>query len=208
MMLKRVLAAAGLAAVMTVGMSNVFAQPGGGNDNGGAPGMGFGGGPGGGGMGGNFDPAQMRQMMTERMREELGVTDEAEWKAIEPKLSAVMEARQASGGMGGRGMGMMGGRNRGNRGGGDNADQQGQGNGQGNNRRNRGGMMGQQSAAAEALQAAILAKAPAAEIKTKLEAYRADVKTKEAALAKAQEDLKKLLSAQQEAILVLNGMLK
>jgi hypothetical protein len=193
------LVVAGLATVLTVGMSNVFAQggPGGGGMGGG---MGGPGGGMGGGMG-NFDPAEMRQRMVESMREELGVKDDAEWKAIEPKLSAVMEARQASN-TGGRGMGMMGGRNRGNRAGGDNADQQG-----GNNNRRRGGM-GQQSAAAEALQAAITGKAPAAEIKTKLEAYRTEVKTKEAALVKAQEDLKKLLTTQQEAVLVLNGMLK
>jgi len=197
-MLKKVLAVAGLATVMTVGMNNAFAQPGGG-------GGGFGGGPGGGmgGPGGNFDPAEMRQRMSEMMREQLGITNDDEWKVIEPKLTAVTEARQATGG-GGRG-GMMGmGRNRGgNRGGGDNAnaDQQ----GQGNARRNRGG---QQSAAADALRAAIEAKAPAAEIKTKLDAYRADLKSKEAALEKAQEDLKKIVTAQQEAILVLSGYLK
>lgn len=63
------------------------------------------------------------------------------------------------------------------------------------------------SAALTALQAAVDAKAPAPEIKTKLEAYRAEVKTKQATLDKAQDDLKKLLSAQQEALAVIAGLL-
>ena len=39
---------------------------------------------------GNFDPAQMRQRMMERMKEQLGADDEA-WKVIEPRLTKVME---------------------------------------------------------------------------------------------------------------------
>ena len=64
------------------------------------------------GAGGNFDPAQMRQRMMERWKEQLGADDES-WKVIEPRLTKVMElSRDAmAGGRGGMfgGMGMRGG---------------------------------------------------------------------------------------------------
>src|SRR5690242_17995936 len=51
---------------------------------------GGGGAGGGGGRGrGNFDPAQMRQRMEERLKTELGVSDD-EWKALQPKVEKVM----------------------------------------------------------------------------------------------------------------------
>src|SRR5262249_47443661 len=69
--------------------------------------QGGGGGGQGGGPRGNFDPEQMRQRMMERMREQLDVKDDGEWKLIEGRLSKVMDAqRDARGG----GMGMMFGR--------------------------------------------------------------------------------------------------
>lgn len=145
----------------------------------------------GGGGRGNFDPAQMRQRMMDRYRETLDVKDDAEWKVIETQIGKVMDARMAVAGPGMRGM--FGGRNRG----GNNADNA-----------NRPNPFGAPSPAQEALQKAVDAKAPAAEIKTKLEAYRADMKAKEAKLEQAQEDLKKLLSQQQEAAAVLGGLLK
>src|SRR5690606_14415515 len=37
---------------------------------------------------GNFDPAQMQQRMMERMRDQLGATEE-EWTVLQPKLEAV-----------------------------------------------------------------------------------------------------------------------
>lgn len=54
-----------------------------------------------------FDPQQMRQRMMERMKEQLGATDE-EWKALEPRVEKVMTASREArfGGMGA----MMGGR--------------------------------------------------------------------------------------------------
>ena len=56
-------------------------------------------GPGGRGM---FDPAQMRQMMEQRMKEQLGCTD-AEWQVLGPRLTKVMtlsRQTQMGGGMG------------------------------------------------------------------------------------------------------------
>ena len=48
---------------------------------------------------GNFDPAQFRQRMDERMKEALGATDE-EWKVLQPKIEKVQRlALQARGGM-------------------------------------------------------------------------------------------------------------
>ncbi len=188
MMLKRVLVMAGLASVLTVGMNSMSAQNG---PVGGGPGPVPGGGTNGPvGPGGRFDPAQFHQRMTENLREQLGIKDDAEWKAIEPKARAVFEARMAAGG----GPGAMRGMGRPPR---DNPAA---------GQHHRG--PGAPSVAAEALQKAIDAKAPAAELKTKLEAYRAEGKEKEAAVVKAQEDLRKLLTPQQEAVAVLNGLLK
>lgn len=180
MKLNKVLLVAGFATILALGTSNVFAQDGG-------PG---GGGPGPGGM--RFDPAQFRKMMIDRYREQLGVKDDAEWKVLETQINKVADARQDIG-FGG-GMGMM--RPRRN-------------NSENGNAQDRPrNPFGNPSPAAEALQKAIDAKAPAAEIKAKLDAYRADVKAKEEKLAKAQDDLKKLLTSEQEAIAVLNGLLK
>jgi hypothetical protein len=60
----------------------------------------------------------------------------------------------------------------------------------------------------EDLSKAIEDKAPADEIKEKLAKLRESTAEKEAKLAAAQEDLKKLLTARQEAIAVVNGILK
>lgn len=60
------------------------------------------------GMRGQRDPEQMRRMMQERMmqriKQNLGATDE-EWTKIEPPLTKVMTLSQQAEGMGGRGMG-------------------------------------------------------------------------------------------------------
>lgn len=194
MKLNKMLLTAGFAAILALGTCNVIAQdgpPGGGQ---GGPGGGQGGPGGPGGM----DFSQMRQRMIDRYREQLEVKDDAEWKVLEGQITKVMEARMETMSGMGRGFGMM----RPPRNGNTNSPA---GAARGNRPR---GPMGQQSAAAEALQKALDAKAPAAEIKTKLEAYRAEVKAKEDKLAKAQEELKKLLTPQQEAIAVLNGLLK
>src|SRR6185503_6952150 len=59
----------------------VLAQAGGGQGPGGGPGAG---GP------QRFDPAQFRQMMLDRLREQLKASDE-EWGVLQPKLEKVMQ---------------------------------------------------------------------------------------------------------------------
>src|ERR1035441_7676500 len=173
------LVAAGVAAVMSFGANQVIAQP----DN--AP-------PGGGGRPGrgNFDPARM----LERTKEVLEVTDDAEWKAMEPLVQKVMDLRrQRFSGMG-RGMFGRGPRGGDNPPGGDQAPR-------------RGGMFGTPSPEADALQKAIDSKASKAEMKAALEKYQASRKTSQAALEQAQADLRKVLTSRQEAIATLNGLL-
>ena len=149
---------------------------------------------------GNFDPEQFRQRMMERYRESMGVKDDAEWKLISERIDKVMEARREvgfGGGFGGGGRGGRGGGNGGN-------DQAAGGNGGGGRAR----FGGEPSAEATALQKAIESNASADEIKTKLTAYRESRKEKRAKLEKAQEELKKVLTAKQEAAAVLGGLLE
>ncbi len=163
---------------------------------------------------GNFDPAQIQQQMMERIREQMDVKDDAEWKVLEGAITKVTEAQREVG-FGGGGLGRLfggGNRNRGN-GGGDNANNNNNNGGdQGGQRRNRGGgpggLFGAPNPDAEALQTAIDNKAPADEIKSKLAKLRESTKAKEAKLEKARTDLKALLSSRQEATAVLLGLLK
>jgi hypothetical protein len=155
---------------------------------------------------GNFDPAQFRQRMMDRLKEQLEVTDDAEWKAMEPLVQSVMDARMAS--MGGMGRGMFGGPRRGGGNGGGAGGAGGAGGGADQPRRGGGGPFGQPpSPEAEALQKTIDAKAPKAEVKAAIEKYVASRKAKQAELEKAQEDLRKVLTTRQEAIATLNGLL-
>lgn len=167
-----------------------------------------------GGQRGGFDPEQMRARMMERYKEQLEVKDDAAWKVLEERIQKVTEAQREAmmGRMGGMGRGMMGMGAR-NREGGDQAGQGGnrqQGDrqqAQGSDRRQRGGMFGEPSAEAEALQKAIENKAPNDELKTKMAALREVQKAKQAKLTAAQEELRKLLTVRQEAILVASGTL-
>ena len=162
--------------------------------------------PGGRGQGGpggqgGFDPAQFMDMMLDRMQEQLEFSD-AEWKAVRPMVQTVMEKQRAT-----RGPGMGGMFGRGGRGG-----RGGQPGGQpGGPQAGRGGRGGQPGAGdfpeQAALQAAIDSNAAAADIKTKLDAYKKAVVKNEAALKKAQDDLRAVLSVKQEAQLTLFGML-
>ena len=144
---------------------------------------------------GNFDPEQMRQRMMERYREQLEIKGDDEWKAIEPRVTKVMEARRDVGFGGGFGLRGPGGTRRG----GD------EGNRDSSRRREFGG---QPSPEAEALQKAIEAKASNEEIKTKLAKFREARKAKEANLTKAQDDLRKVLTVRQEASAVMMGLLQ
>ena len=182
---------AGIASVMSLGASQLMAQP----NNGGQ------GGQGGGGFGGrqgrgNFDPAQFQQRMMERYKEVLEVTDDAEWKAMQPLVQKVMDARRDT--FGGMGRGMFG---RGGPRGGDNAQPPDQG------QQRRGGFGGAPNPDADALQKAIDSKASKVEIKAALDKYVASRKAKQAALEQAQADLRKVLTSRQEAIATLNGLL-
>jgi hypothetical protein len=151
---------------------------------------------------GNFDPAQFRQNMLDRMKDRLEVKDDAEWKLIEGALGKVFDAQRDV--MSSRMGGMMGGRR--NRGGGGNAGDT--ASTDTTNNRPRGGFGGTPSPEAEDLQKAIDDKAPADQIKAKLAKLREANAAKEATLAKAQDELKALLTSRQEAIVVLTGMLK
>lgn len=129
--------------------------------------------------------------MMERYKEQFGIKDDAEWKIVETRIEKVNEARRE---IGFRGMGFGGFGGRG-----------GPGGGGGGGRR---GFGGEPSPDAEALQKAIESNASGDEIKSKLAAYRASVKEKEAKLEKAQDELRKVLSVKQEAQAVLMGLLK
>jgi Spy/CpxP family protein refolding chaperone len=190
--LSSLLFAAGLTAALTLGSASLLGQDANNSDQGGRRNRGGGpGGPGGPG-GGNFDPEQMRQRMMERVREQLAVTDDEEWKLISERIEKVTAARRDVGIMG---MNMRFGGRGGGAGGG--------GGGGG-----RGGFGGEQSPEAAALQTAIENNASADDIKAKLAKYRESQKAKEEKLAKAQEELKQVLTAKQEAQAVLFGHLK
>jgi hypothetical protein len=139
---------------------------------------------------GNFDPEEFRQRMNERLREVFEVQSDDEWKVIEPRLNKVMEARQGAmvGGFGGMAM-MFGGGRRGGDGGG------------------RRGGLGQQQPEMEDLRNAIENKASSSELKAAIEKVRAARKEREANLKKAQQELREVLSARQEAQAILFGFL-
>jgi hypothetical protein len=144
---------------------------------------------------GNFDPAQMRERMMDRVKQQLEINDDAEWKAVQPLVQKVMDARLAS--AGGMGRGMFGGPPRR---GGDNA-------GGGGDQAPRRAGFGQPSPEAEALQKAIDGKASNSELKAAIAKVAEGRKAKQAELEKAQADLKKVLSVRQEAIATANGWL-
>ena len=146
---------------------------------------------------GNFDPAQMRERQLERHRERIEVKSDEDWKKLEPIIGKVMDAqRDARLGMG---FGGFGGRGRG-------GDGAGTGSGNQGGNRNRGG--GQSSPEVTELQKALDDKASAEDVKAKLAKLRETRKTKEAALEKAQDELRKALSPRQEAGAVLAGLLR
>lgn len=143
---------------------------------------------------GNFDMQQMIQQMQQRVidniHEQFAVTNDAEWRVIEPKLTKLVQAttdttvsqmRNMMAGMrGGGGPGGMG-----------------------------GGMpdLGAPDPDAEALQKLLDDQAPTLQIKAALAKYRASVKRKAAELDKAKDDLRQVLTERQEAILTTMGIL-
>ncbi len=173
---------AGLAVATVLSTSDLIAQ-----DNQRGQGQGRRG-PGG---GGNFDLAEMQQRMLEGIREQMAVTDDAEWKLISERVTKVMDARRQVGMGGGAGM-FRGGRP----------------GGEGDQARGgfRGGPGGEPSPGAEALQKAIDSKASTAELKSAMQKYRDERKARQAALESAQANLLKVLSAQQEAVALRMGL--
>lgn len=154
------------------------------------------------GGGGDFDPAEMRQRMMERMKEQFGVTNDDEWKIISERIEKVTEARRGT--MAGGGMAMFG-RGGGGRGpGGPGGPEGGQGGGQG---RGGGRGFGGSSPEADDLQKAIDANASSEEIKGKLAKLREARKANDERLKVAQKDLKEVLNTKQEAVAVLMGLL-
>jgi len=166
-----------------------------------------GGGPGGpGGPGGQFDPAQMRQRMMERMKEQLGA-DDAAWKVLEPRLTKVMDLNRQTQGMGRGGMfGMMGGM-RGQRGANATANDAG---GQGARRgpQQDPATMTPVEKAQEQLRTTLENQsASPEEIKKSLTAFREAREKARQELAAAQQELKQILTVRQEAQLVMMGQL-
>ncbi len=195
MKLNRIITLCAMAATLALSVGDLFAQDNGGGNGGNAGGQGAqgggngqrrnrqGGGPGGGG--GNWDPAQMQQRIMDNVKEQLDFTNDTDWTAVQPLVQKVLDARRDVG-MGGGMRALFGGRNRG-------GDQ-----GGGNNRP-RGGMFGQPSPEQEALQKALDDNAPAAQVNDLLAKYKASKAAKQAKLEAAQADLKKVLTAKQEA---------
>lgn len=171
----------------------VFAQP--------QPGGGFqqGQGQGRGGQGGNFDPNQIRQTMSDRMKEALGATDD-EWKVIGPKVEKVQALQQDTGSGANGMMAMM-------------RRLQGGGGGRGNTP-NIGAIFGANANSDVQIKTSDLDKAldnPAAtenEIRIKLAAVREAREKAKVALAQARKELTELLTQRQEAVLFQMGILE
>jgi hypothetical protein len=150
-----------------------------------------------GGGRGNFDPAQMQERMMTVMREQFGVTDDAEWTLISARITAIQELRRNGQQAGFGGLGGF----RGGPGGG--AGQGGGGGGGGG----RGGRGGTASPEQDALRQAVTDKLPDAEIKSRMARVRETRKANEEKLSKAQEDLRAVLTVRQEAVAVMAGLL-
>jgi hypothetical protein len=139
---------------------------------------------------GNFDPAAFRQQRLDRIKEQLGSTDD-EWKVLSPKIEKVMTVQQASfGGFGGGRRGPGGGAG----GGAPAADAP--------------PPTPVQKAQGELRTLLENKDAPADDIKAKLAALRDAREKAKADLDAARKELKEVLTQRQEAVLVTNGMLE
>ncbi|MCE5184705.1 MAG: hypothetical protein LLF76_01085 [Planctomycetaceae bacterium] len=138
-----------------------------------------------------FDSQAMQQRMMERMKEQLQASDD-DWKVIEPRLSKVMTLSRQTlmgrfGGMGRRGFGPGG--DRPQRQDADQSDNP------------------VQKAQTNLEQTLTNENAPAADIKANLTALREAREKTRQEMAKAQDDLRQVLTLRQEAQLVMTGML-
>jgi hypothetical protein len=151
-------------------------------DNPGGGGGNQGGGDRGGNRRGNFDPAQWRQQMEERMKKDMAATDE-EWKVLQPKIQKVQQLQFSSRFGGGF-------RRRGGEGGGGETP------------------ANPVATASQELRTTLENKdATAEQIKAKLDALRAARAKAKEELTKAQTELREIASVRQEAVLVRDGLL-
>jgi hypothetical protein len=170
-MLNQFLAVGGVIAALVVSETRVAAQ----------------GGFGGGGGGVVLSSPARTQQQTERLRLALGVTNDADWVVILPRISKVLQlqAEVRLGAFANMARGMAG----------------------------AGGMRGLAAAAGTAdpatddLNKALDDDAPIAEIKSAMAKVRQARKAKQADLIKAQSDLQSVVTIRQEAILLNDGLL-
>jgi hypothetical protein len=175
---------------------------------------------------GGFDPQRMQGMLMDRLRQQLEVKDDAEWKALSNRVATVVAARRSLGLGGGGPMGPPpGGRGFGPGGpggqdGGARPPQEGSGPGAGGpppggfggagGAPSGGGpgMMNRESGPEmESLRKAVESKAASSELKARIAELREARKRKQEELEKAQEDLRQVLSVRQEAIASTLGLL-
>ncbi|MFT3787661.1 MAG: hypothetical protein QM770_16085 [Tepidisphaeraceae bacterium] len=206
-MSRRLLAIACIGLCAFSSLASAQNDPNGAPPQGGQPGQGGPGGQGGQrGQRGNFDPAEMRQRMLDRLKENLKSPDD-EWNVLKPKVEKLMQAQQdaRAGGMFGGGFGGRGG-----------FGGPGGPGGQGGGRGNRGGNGGDANQPETPLQVAsrelrtVLTNdnATSDEVANKLKAYRDARKTAEEAVAAARKEVQEVIDARQEAVLVMWGMLE
>lgn len=163
--------------------------------------------------GGPPDPAQMRQRFADRMKEALGVSDD-EWKALQPRIEKVQQLRRDAsgrgfgpGGAGGPPPGFGGGPGGPQGQGGPGGPPPGAFGGPGGPQRDQSPSPVQQKVN-ELRETLDNKDAKPDEIKAKLVALR-DARAKARAdLAKAQDELRDLLTVRQESVMVMMGMLE
>ena len=201
----------GIAVIAVVGLvlaSQTLSQPGQrGGQRGGQEGQqgqrGQRGGPG----GRQFDPAQFRQMMEQRLREQLGATEQ-EWKVLGPRVMKVQELSRETRGGGMFGRGGFGGRgNFGARGGGPGGGRPGGAPG------GRPGAPAREQTPVEKAQEQLRTlvfdntESTPQQIKTALTTLRKEREAARQKLAAAQQDLRKIVTIRQEAVCVMMGWL-
>jgi hypothetical protein len=198
MKLNRIITLCAVAAALVFSLGSSFAQ-----DNGNGNGNGNGNnnqdnngrrnrqGGGGFGGGGNFDPAQFQQRMMDNIRDTLNFTNDTDWDAVQPLVQKVLDTRRD---VGNGNMRALFGRNRGGQNGGQNG--------------NRNPFGGQPSPEMEALQNALDADAPSAQIKDLLAKYKASQQAKQAKYEAAQDALKSVLTTKQEAQAYMLGLVR
>jgi hypothetical protein len=148
---------------------------------------------------GNFE--EFRQRMAERLKTSLKVTDD-EWAVLQPLIEKVQTKQRDS--MMGRFGGFGGGRR------GEDGGSSGNGGGGGSDRGNRGDRSDRAgSAESQALRTALESESTSNDdIKAKLAALREAHKKSAAELAAARDDLRKVVTVRQEAVLVTMGILE